>query len=108
MNEHEKVGPKVNRTRRTLVVATSAVGAAAGVGVAVPFVASLWPFQRARAAGAPVELDSSRIAPGELAVVEWRGEDRLGVGRTKGGFEGVKSGGAALPRSPSEGSPAVE
>src|SRR6476646_7158974 len=83
MNEHEKVDPKVNRRRRNLVVATSAVGAAAGVGAAVPFVASLWPSERARAAGAPVELDPSRIAPGELAVIEWRGKPVWVLRRTK-------------------------
>jgi ubiquinol-cytochrome c reductase iron-sulfur subunit len=83
MNEHDKVDPKVDRTRRTLVVATSAVGAAAGVGVAVPFVASLWPSERARAAGAPVEVDPSRIAPGELAVIEWRGKPVWVIRRTK-------------------------
>ena len=59
MNDNEKV----DKTRRNLVVATSAVGGAAGVGAAVPFVASMWPSERARAAGAPVEVDLSRIAP---------------------------------------------
>jgi ubiquinol-cytochrome c reductase iron-sulfur subunit len=70
MNEHEKV----DKTRRNLVVATSVVGGAAGVGVAAPFVASMWPSERARAAGAPIEVDVSRIAPGELSVFEWRGK----------------------------------
>jgi ubiquinol-cytochrome c reductase iron-sulfur subunit len=83
MNEHEKVDPKVNRTRRNLVVATSAVGAAAGVGAAAPFVVSLWPSERARAAGAPVEVDLSRIGPGELAVIEWRGKPVWVLRRTK-------------------------
>ncbi|HTM62791.1 MAG TPA: ubiquinol-cytochrome c reductase iron-sulfur subunit N-terminal domain-containing protein, partial [Burkholderiales bacterium] len=49
MNDNEKV----DKTRRNLVVATSVVGGAAGVGVAVPFAASMWPSERARAAGAP-------------------------------------------------------
>ena len=70
MNEHEKV----DKNRRNLVVATSVVGGAAGLGVAAPFVASMWPSERARAAGAPIEVDVSRIAPGELAVFEWRGK----------------------------------
>lgn len=70
MNEHEKV----DKTRRNLLVATSVAGGAAGVGVAAPFVASMWPSARARAAGAPIEVDLSRIAPGELAVFEWRGK----------------------------------
>src|SRR4051812_50161076 len=108
MNEHEKVGPKVNRTRRTLVVATSAVGAAAGVGVAVPFVASLWPSERAPAAGAPGGLDPSRIAPGELAGVEGGGEARWGGGRDEGDDGGAEEGGAAPPRPPTQGFPAAQ
>src|SRR4051812_50211835 len=104
MNEHEKVGPKVNRTRRTLVVATSAVGAAAGVGVAVPFVASPWPSQRAPAAGAPVELDPSRIAPGELAGIEWRGKPRWGRRRNKGKIESPETVWPPPPAPPTQGS----
>ena len=50
---------KVNKTRRNLVVATSVVGGAAGVGAAVPFVGSMLPSERAKAAGAPVEVDLS-------------------------------------------------
>ena len=79
MNEHEKV----DKTRRNLVVATSVVGGAAGVGAAVPFVASMWPSERARAAGAPIEVDVSRIAPGELAVFEWRGKPVWVLRRTQ-------------------------
>ena len=79
MNEQEKP----DKTRRGLVIATSAVGAAAGVGAAVPFVASMWPSERARAAGAPVEVDLSRIAPGELAVFEWRGKPVWVLKRTQ-------------------------
>jgi ubiquinol-cytochrome c reductase iron-sulfur subunit len=87
MNDNEKV----DKTRRNLVVATSAVGGAAGVGVAVPFVASMWPSERARAAGAPVEVDLSRIAPGELGVVEWRGKPVWILKRTKEMLESLKS-----------------
>src|SRR5213075_2595583 len=79
MNEHEKV----DKTRRNLVVATSVVGGAAGIGAAVPFVASMWPSERARAAGAPVEVDLSRIAPGEMAVIEWRGKPVWVIRRTQ-------------------------
>jgi ubiquinol-cytochrome c reductase iron-sulfur subunit len=79
MNEHKKV----DKTRRNLVVATSAVGGAAAVGAVVPFAASMWPSERARAAGAPVEIDVSRIPPGELAVIEWRGKPVWVLRRTK-------------------------
>jgi ubiquinol-cytochrome c reductase iron-sulfur subunit len=70
MSEKEKI----DTTRRNLVVATSVAGGVAGVGAAIPFVASLWPSERAKAAGAPVEVDISNVEPGELKVVEWRGK----------------------------------
>ena len=79
MNEQEKP----DKTRRRLIVATSAVGGAASLGAAVPFVASMWPSERARAAGAPVEVDLSRIGLGELAVIEWRGKPVWVIRRTK-------------------------
>jgi ubiquinol-cytochrome c reductase iron-sulfur subunit len=87
MNEETKV----DKTRRTLVVATSVVGGAAGVGAAVPFVASMWPSERARAAGAPVEVDISRIAPGEMQVIEWRGKPVWVIHRTKEMIESLKA-----------------
>ncbi|HXI37025.1 MAG TPA: ubiquinol-cytochrome c reductase iron-sulfur subunit [Burkholderiales bacterium] len=86
MNENEKV----DKTRRNLVVATSVAGGAAGVGAAVPFVASMFPSERARAAGAPVDVDLSRIAPGELNVVEWRGKSVWILKRTKEMLESLK------------------
>src|SRR6266446_5140344 len=82
---------KVSKTRRNLIVATSAVGGAAGLGVAVPFAASMWPSERARAAGAPVEVDLSRIAAGELGVVEWRGKPVWILRRTKEMLESLKA-----------------
>ena len=78
---NEKV--KTDATRRKLIVATSAAGAVAGLGAAVPFVASMWPSERARAAGAPVEVDLSKIAPGSIEVVEWRGKPVWVIRRTQ-------------------------
>lgn len=60
-------------TRRNLIVATAAAGGAASLGAAVPFVWSMWPSERAKAAGGPVEVDLSKMEPGELKIVEWRG-----------------------------------
>ena len=74
---------KVDKTRRNLVVATSVVGGAASVGAAVPFVTSMWPSERAKAAGAAVEVDISNLAPGELRVVEWRGKPVWIIRRTQ-------------------------
>lgn len=60
--------------RRTLLLATSGAGLVAAAATAVPFVASLTPSDRARAAGAPVEADVSKLAAGEMMTVEWRGK----------------------------------
>jgi ubiquinol-cytochrome c reductase iron-sulfur subunit len=81
---------KIDNTRRNLIVATSAVASAAGLGAAVPFAWSWWPSERAKAAGAPVEADISNIAPGELAVVEWQGKPVWIMRRTKEMLEAVR------------------
>ena len=60
--------------RRFLTVATAVVGAAGAVGVAVPFVKSWSPSAKAKAAGAPVKVDISKINLGEMIVAEWRGK----------------------------------
>lgn len=68
--------------RRFLTAATSVVGAVGAVYVAVPFVKSMWPSARAQAAGAPVEVDISKIEPGQMLNVEWRGKPVWIVNRT--------------------------
>ena len=73
----------IDRTRRNLIVATSIAGGAASAGAAVPFVVSMWPSERSRAAGAPVEVDISRMELGDLKVVEWRGKPVWIIRRTK-------------------------
>jgi ubiquinol-cytochrome c reductase iron-sulfur subunit len=75
---------EVDRSRRRfLVAATTAVGGVATVAVAVPFVMSMMPSQRAKAAGAPVEVDIGKVEPGMLLNVEWRGKPVWIVNRTK-------------------------
>lgn len=69
--------------RRFLVAATSVVGGVGAAAVAVPFVLSMNPSARARAAGAPVEVDLSKVEPGALVRVEWRGKPVWIVHRTK-------------------------
>lgn len=71
------------RKRRFLIAATTAVGGVAGVAVLTPFVMSMMPSQRAKAAGAPVEVDISKIEPGMLLAVEWQGKPVWVVNRTK-------------------------
>ncbi|BCA92242.1 MULTISPECIES: ubiquinol-cytochrome c reductase iron-sulfur subunit [Halomonadaceae] len=68
--------------RRFLVGATSVVGAVGAVGVAVPFVASWQPSAKARAAGAPVQADISKLEPGQRMTVEWRGRPIWIINRT--------------------------
>lgn len=60
--------------RRFLIGATSAVGAAGVVGIATPFVASWNPSAKAKAAGAPVKADVSKLEKGQQMIVEWRGQ----------------------------------
>ncbi len=86
MNEQEKP----DKTRRRLIVATSVVGGAASLGAAIPFVVSMWPSERARAAGAPVEIDISNVGPGELAVFEWRGKPVWVMKRTQEMLDAIK------------------
>jgi len=68
--------------RRFLLLATGAVGGVAAAGVAVPFVGSMLPSAKARAAGAPVEVDVSKLEPGAQLTVEWRGKPVWVVRRT--------------------------
>jgi len=81
---------KVDCGRRRLIVATAAVGGVAGVVAVVPFVASMLPSERAKAAGAPVEVDISKLSPGQMMVVEWRGKPVWIISRTKEMIESLK------------------
>ncbi|MFZ1908144.1 MAG: ubiquinol-cytochrome c reductase iron-sulfur subunit [Burkholderiales bacterium] len=71
MDQERKPGP-VNRRRRRLIAATSAVGAIEIAAAAVPFVGSLLPSSRAKAAGAPVRVSVSGLEPGQMTTVSWR------------------------------------
>ena len=72
-----------NSKRRFLVTLASATGGEAALGVATPFVMSMMPSARAKAAGAPVEVDLSKVEPGMLLAVEWRGKPVWVVNRSK-------------------------
>ena len=65
---------QVDTGRRNLLVATCTAGGVVGVSTAGALVSSFQPSERAKAAGAPVEVDISDVKPGELKVVEWRGK----------------------------------
>ncbi len=65
----------VDKKRRRLLTRTAGVvGAAGALAMVVPFVSSMAPSARARAAGAPVEIDISKLEPGQRVIVEWRGK----------------------------------
>ncbi len=81
----------VDTSRRTWIAITCGAGAVGGVAVAVPFVSTLAPSERARAAGAPVQVDISSIAPGEKLTVEWRGKPVWIVRRTKEQLDALKA-----------------
>ncbi len=82
--------PKPDKTRRNLIVATAAVGGAASAGAAIPFVASWFPSERAKAAGAPIEVDISKLVPGELGIYEWRGQPVWVYKRSQAMLDGIK------------------
>ncbi len=69
--------------RRFLTAATTVVGTAGAVGVAIPFVGSWNPSARAKAAGAPVKAPIGSIEPGAMITVEWRGKPVYIVRRTE-------------------------
>ena len=72
----------VDSSRRTWIAITAGTGAVGAVAVAVPFVSTFQPSERARAAGAAVEVDISALRPGEMMTVEWRGKPVWIVRRT--------------------------
>lgn len=71
-----------NGKRRFLLGATTAVGTVGVLAAAVPFGMSLWPSERAKAAGAPIEVDISKLEPGQKINVEWRGKVVWVINRT--------------------------
>ena len=72
----------LDKDKRNWMVATAAIGGAGAVAVAVPFVSTFQPSEKAKAAGAAVEVDISAIKPGEKITVEWRGKPVWIVKRT--------------------------
>ncbi|MBL8360163.1 MAG: ubiquinol-cytochrome c reductase iron-sulfur subunit [Rubrivivax sp.] len=77
-------------SKRTWIAITCGAGAIGTVATAVPFVASFSPSERAKAAGAPVQVDISAIQPGEKLTVEWRGKPVWILRRTPEQIESLK------------------
>lgn len=77
--------------RRFLLAATSGLGAVGAAGVAVPFVASWNPSEKAKAAGAPVKIDISKLQRGQLMTVEWRGKPVWVLNRNQEMLDSIKA-----------------
>jgi ubiquinol-cytochrome c reductase iron-sulfur subunit len=80
----------VDPSRRAWIGIACGAGAVGTVATAVPFVSSFAPSERAKAAGAAVEVDISNIKPGEMATVEWRGKPVWILKRTPEQVESLK------------------
>ncbi|MDO1509827.1 MULTISPECIES: ubiquinol-cytochrome c reductase iron-sulfur subunit [unclassified Neisseria] len=75
---------EINQSRRRfLTLATAGAGGVAALGVATPFLASFFPSEKAKAAGAPIEVDVSKIEPGQLVTAEWQGKPIWVLNRTE-------------------------
>jgi len=72
----------IDSSKRTWLIATGCAGAVGGVATAVPFVSTFQPSEKAKAAGAAVEVDISELKPGERVTVEWRGKPVWIIKRT--------------------------
>ena len=82
MSENLVEKQQIDSSKRTWLIASSCVGAAGAVATAIPFVSTFQPSERAKAAGAAVEVDLAELKPGEKITVEWRGKPVWVVRRT--------------------------
>lgn len=73
---------QANPRRRFLVAVTATVAGTGLIAGLIPFLDSLWPSERARIAGAPVEVDLSKLEPGQQVTVGWRGKPVWALRRT--------------------------
>lgn len=96
------------KRRRMLVRSATAVGGLGAAALVVPMLGSMSPSARAKAAGAPAEADISKLTPGQLLTVEWRGKPVWIVNRTEETLKRLAEGAAKLadPDSTVEQQPA--
>jgi ubiquinol-cytochrome c reductase iron-sulfur subunit len=78
----DKEDQPVDGSRRTWLITTTAVAGVGGVATCVPFVSSFAPSEKAKAAGAPVEVDITNLKPGDLMTIAWRGKPVWILNRT--------------------------
>lgn len=72
----------IDSSKRTWIITSACAGAVGGVATAVPFVSTFQPSEKAKAAGAAVEVDISELREGEKITVEWRGKPVWIIKRT--------------------------
>ncbi|CAH8199037.1 Ubiquinol-cytochrome c reductase iron-sulfur subunit [Vibrio aestuarianus] len=82
--------PLNNGRRRFLTATTAVVGGLGAAAVAVPFIKSWNPSARAKAAGAPVEVEIGKLEEGQMVRVEWRGKPVWVVRRSQSVVDGLK------------------
>jgi len=90
ISQNPDAGPDIER-RKLLIATMGAVGGAGIAAVSVPFVASMNPSERARAGGAPVNVDFARLGPGEQITGEWRGKPVWILRRTAAMLKALES-----------------
>ena len=88
-------------SKRTWLIASTCAGAAGAAFTAVPFVSTFQPSERAKAAGAPVEVDIGAVKPGEKITVEWRGKPVWILRRTPEMLASLNKTDGEVARSPS-------
>ena len=104
-NENRTMSEAIDKGRRQLLTAaTTLTGAVGAAFAAVPFLASWKPSARAKALGAPVEIDISKLEPGGMLKIEWRGKPVLVVRRTPEMIERIGGHDAVLADPESENS----
>jgi len=81
---------QVDQGKRTWLIASTCAGVVGGAATAVPFISSFQPSERARAAGAAVEVDIGGLKAGEKLTVEWRGKPVWIIKRTPEQLESLK------------------
>ncbi len=96
---------QVDPSKRTWLIASSCAGAVGGVAAVIPFVSTFQPSEKAKAAGAAVEVDISALKPGEKLTVEWRGKPVWIVRRTPEQLAGLKKSESQLADPKSERKP---
>ena len=97
----QPVPTELNKERRTWMIATSVMGGIGGTALVLPLVSTFAPSEKAKAAGAPVEMDINGMQPGEMRTVEWRGKPVWVVRRTEEQVAGLtkNDGNLADPKS---------